>query len=187
MPNLQEKYKKEIIPKLKKDLELKNSMECPCVQKIVINTGTGKIVVKDPAKKDDLLKKIFTDMATISGQKPQIRQAKKSISGFKLREGMPIGARVTLRGERMYDFLERLINVVFPRIRDFKGIKISSIDKSGNITIGIKDQLTFPEISADNTDFFFGMEITIVTSTNNKEKGIKLLKELGIPFVKEDK
>jgi large subunit ribosomal protein L5 len=185
MSNLKEKYKKEVIPKLKKEMNLKSSMECPFIEKIVVNVGVGKIAVSDNSKKKELLERISKDIATVTGQKPQVRPARKSISGFKLREGMPIGLRTTLRRKKMYDFLEKLINVVFPRVRDFKGIKRSSIDKDGNLTIGIKEQLAFPEISADETDLFFGMEITIVTSTKEKEKGVRLLEEVGIPFMKE--
>jgi large subunit ribosomal protein L5 len=185
MSNLKEKYKKEIITKLKKEMNLKSSMECPFIEKIVVNVGVGNIAVSDNSKKKELLARISKDIAVITGQKPQVRPARKSISGFKLREGMPIGLRVTLRKKRMYDFLEKLINVALPRVRDFKGVKRSSVDSDGSITIGIKEQLVFPEISADDTDLFFGMEITIVTSTKEKEKGVRLLEEVGIPFMKE--
>jgi large subunit ribosomal protein L5 len=187
MSNLQEKYKKEIVSELKKELGLKNVLQCPKVEKIVVNVGIGKLVVKDSGKKDEILKKITKDLARITGQKPQVRPAKKSVSGFSLRQGMPIGLRVTLRGKRMYHFLERLNGIVFPRVRDFQGIKLSCFDKNGNITIGIQEQLVFPEIPADETDFFFGMEITIVTSTTKKEHGVLLLRKLGVPLVKENK
>lgn len=187
MLNLQEKYKKEIAPELKKELQLKNLLEVPKIEKIVVNVGVGKIVTKDSGKKDDILKKVSEDLARITGQKAQIRPAKKSVSGFSLRQGMPIGLRVTLRGKRMYQFLERLNNVVFPRVRDFQGIKLSCFDKSGNITIGVQEQLVFPEISADETDFFFGMEITIVTSATEKNSGMLLLRKLGVPLIKENK
>ncbi|MCF7845354.1 MAG: 50S ribosomal protein L5 [Candidatus Pacebacteria bacterium] len=185
MSNLKEKYKKEIIPKLSKEMKLKSSMECPFIEKVVVNVGVGNLAVSDNSKKKELLARISKDISVITGQKPQVRPARKSISGFKLREGMPIGMRVTLRKKRMYDFLEKLINVALPRVRDFKGIKRSSVDGDGNITIGIKEQLVFPEISADDTDLFFGMEITIVTSTKEKEQGIRLLEELGVPFMKQ--
>lgn len=187
MAILREKYKKEILPALKKELGLKNILECPKVSKVVINVGVGKFTTKDTKRKDEVLKKVSDDLKTISGQKPQICAAKKSVSGFSLREKMPIGLKVTLRGERMYDFLERLIHIVLPRIRDFQGIKVSSVDKTGNLTIGLEEQLVFPEISADDTDFFFGMEITIVTSTKDKNASIELLKKIGVPLSFEGK
>jgi len=186
MQSLQEKYKKEVLPELKKQFELKNSLECPRPEKIVVNVGVGNWVTKDPGKKDDVLKKISGDLMLITGQKPQVRPARKSISGFRLREGMPAGLRVTLRGKRMYQFLEKLIHVVFPRIRDFQGIKLSSVDKNGNLTVGVDEQLIFPEISADETNFFFGMEITVVTSAEKREEGLELLRKLGVPFAVTD-
>ncbi len=182
---LQEKYKKEIVPALKKELSLKNNLQCPRVEKVVINVGIGRWVTKDSSKRDDVIKKVSSDLMAITGQKPQARPAKKSISGFSLRQGMPVGLRITLRGNRMYDFLDRMINIVFPRVRDFHGINLSSIDNCGNLTVGIKEQLVFPEISADDTDFFFSMEITVVTSTKNKEDGLLLLRKLGVPIKKE--
>ncbi len=182
---LQEKYKKEIVPALKEELSLKNILQCPKVSKIVVNVGIGRWVTKDSSKRDDVIKKISADLISITGQKPQIRPAKKSISGFSLRQGMPVGLRVTLRGKRMYDFLDRMINIVFPRIRDFQGINLSSIDKCGNLTVGIKEQLVFPEISADNTDFFFSMEVTVVTSAKTREDGLLLLRKIGVPIKKE--
>jgi len=187
MTSLQEKYKKEILPDLKKQLNVKNVLECPRLEKIVVNVGIGRWVTKDSSRRDEVLKKVSEDLKLITGQKPQIRPAKKSVSGFSLREGMPVGLRVTVRGRRMYHFMERLIHVVFPRIRDFQGIKETSIDKAGNLTVGIDEQLVFPEISGDDTDFFFGMEITIVTSAKNKEEGLMLLKKLGVPLKQENK
>ncbi len=186
MVTLKEKYQKEIVPELKKEFGLKNQLECPRMQKVVINVGIGKWVTKDSARKEEVLKKVSEDLKLITGQRPQIMPAKKSVSGFGLREGMPAGLRVTLRGERMYHFVERLVHIVFPRVRDFQGIKTSSIDKEGNLTVGLQEQLVFPEISADDTDFFFGMEITIVTSAKNKEEGVALLKKLGVPLQKEE-
>ncbi len=185
MTFLKEKYKEEIVPELKKELELKNQMECPRMEKIVVNVGIGRWTTKDSSRKNEVIKNISGDLMTITGQKPEIRPAKKSVSGFSLREGTPVGMRVTLRGKRMYHFLERLIYSVFPRIRDFQGIKISAIDKGGNLTVGLQDQIVFPEISADNTDFFFGMEITFVNSARNKEEGLLLLRKLGVPMQKE--
>jgi large subunit ribosomal protein L5 len=185
MMRLKEKYKKEVAPELKKEFSLKSDLQCPKIEKVVVNVGIGKWVTKDSSRRDDVLKKVSADLKTITGQKAQIRPAKQSISGFSLREGMPVGLRVTLRGERMYSFLERLIHVVFPRVRDFQGIKMSSIDKCGNLTVGLSEQLVFPEISADDTDFFFGMEITVVTSTKEKEEGEALLRKIGIPLEKK--
>ncbi len=186
MMKLQEKYKKEIAPELKKELSLKNLLQSPKIEKVVVNTGIGRWVSKDSSKKDEVIKKVSADLMAITGQKPQIRPAKKSISGFSLREGMPNGLRVTLRGKRMYDFLDRMINIVLPRVRDFQGINLSSIDKCGNLTVGVKEQLVFPEISADDTDFFFSMEITVVTSAKNKEDGLLLLRKIGMPIRKEE-
>ncbi len=182
---LQEKYKKDIIPALKEELALKNKLQCPRVEKIVVNVGIGRWVTKDTNKREEVIKKVSSDIMTITGQKPQIRPAKKSISGFSLRQGMPIGLRVTLRGKRMYDFLDRIINIVFPRVRDFQGINLSSIDSCGNLTVGIKEQIVFPEISADDTDFFFSLEITVVTSSKNKEEGLLLLRKIGMPIKNE--
>lgn len=182
MSSLQEKYTKQIAPELKKELGMKNILQVPGLEKIVVNVGVGNWVTKDTSRKNEVLKKVSHDLALITGQKPQTRPAKKSVSGFSLREGMPVGLKVTLRGKRMYQFLERLVHVVFPRIRDFQGIKDSAIDRNGNITIGLSEQLVFPEISADDTDFFFGMEITIANSAKTKEEGIALLKKLGVPL-----
>ena len=179
---LQERYQKEVAPKLKKDLKLKNVLESPGIEKVVVNVGVGKWVTKDTTRREEVLKKVSEDLKLITGQKPQIRPAKKSISGFSVREGMPVGLKVTLRGKRMYDFLEKMIHVVFPRVRDFQGVKETMVDKSGNITVGITEQLVFPEISADNTDFFFGMEVTVTTSAKNKEEGLALLREIGFPL-----
>ncbi len=182
MSSLQEKYKNKIFPELKKKFGFKNILDCPRPDKIVVNVGIGQRVVKDPSKRDDLIKKISNDLALITGQKPHIRKARKSISGFSVREKMPVGLRVTLRGKRMNQFLDKLINAVLPRIRDFQGINESSVDGEGNLTIGIKEQLVFPEISSDDVDVFFGMEITIVTTKTNREESLELLKMIGIPF-----
>ncbi len=181
---LQEKYKKEVIPALQKKMGLKNIFSCPKILKVVVNVGVGKRVLKDSSKKDDILKRISEDLTIITGQRPQIRNAKSSISGFGVRKGMPVGLRVVLRNKKMYGFLEKLINVVFPRVRDFQGINPSSIDNEGNITIGIAEQLVFPEISPDNVSEFFGMEVTIVTTAKNKQEGEELLRQLGFPLIK---
>ncbi len=184
MSNLREKYYKEVVPYLQKELNRKTILACPKVSKIVVNVGTGKRTIKDASKRDQILKSISEDLSLITGQRPQITKAKKSISGFSVREGMPVGLRVTLRGKRMYDFLDRLINIVLPRVRDFRGINISSIDKEGNITLGLVEHTVFPEIAPENISQFFGMEITIATTSKNKEEGEKLLKQLGFPFKK---
>ncbi len=186
MTGLKEKYQKEIVPELKKELGLKNLLECPKVEKVVLNVGVGNWVTKDTSRKEEVLKKVSEDLKMITGQKPQPVPAKKSISGFSLREGMPIGLKVTLRKDRMYSFIDRFVHVVLPRVRDFQGVQRSSIDKSGNLTIGLKEQVVFPEIYADDTDFFFGVEVTITTSAKNKEEGIALLGKIGIPFQKQE-
>ena len=183
--NLQSNYKKNIVLELKKELGLKNVLECPRVKKVVVNVGIGQWVAKDSSKREEVVKKVTDDLMMITGQKPQVRPAKQSISGFSLRKGTPIGLRSTLRGKRAYDFLDRLINVVFPRVRDFQGVKMSSVDERGNITVGVTEQLVFPEISADDTDFFFGLEITIATTARNREEGIALLQKMKFPFKKE--
>ncbi len=180
--NLEQEYKEKIIPKLKEKLGLKNPWECPRPEKVVINVGVGKWVGSDASKREEVLKSISEDLSHITGQRPQITKARKSISGFSLREGSPVGLKVTLRGKRMYYFLERLIHLVFPRIRDFQGIKVSSVDKQGNLTVGLEEQLIFPEISPEKTNIFFGMEITITTTARNREEGIELLRNLGVPF-----
>jgi len=181
---IEEKYKKEVVPALCKKFGLKNTLSCPGISKIVVNTGVGKRTLKDSGKKEEIIKNISEDLKAITGQKPQERMAKKSVSGFSLRKGMIIGLRVTLRGKRMYQFLDKLINVVLPRVRDFQGVNVSSIDSDGNITVGIKEHLVFPEIAPEKAVEFFGMEITIVTTAKSKEEGEELLRHLGFPLKK---
>ena len=159
----------------------------PKIQKIVINSGVGKMVNVSKGKEitkgdEDIIKDLVSEFSLITGQKPQILRAKKSIAGFKLRAGMISGVRATLRGAKMRDFLSRLINIAFPRTRDFSGLEEKAVDKSGNLTIGIKEQIIFPEIPHDKARKIWGMEVTIVTSANNRQEGIKMLKELGVPF-----
>jgi len=180
--SLQEKYKNKVVPAVCEKMGLKNAFSCPKVSKVVVNVGIGGRVLKDYSKRDEVIEAISKDLAVITGQRPQKRKAKKSVSGFSLRKGMPIGLRVTLRGKRMYDFLDKLINVVFPRVRDFQGVEPSSIDNEGNITVGIKEHLVFPEISPEKVTEFFGMEITVVTTAKNKEEGEELLRQLGFPL-----
>lgn len=180
---LKEKYEKIVIPEMMKKFKIKNKMAVPKILKVVINTGFGKLIgdkSKDEQKK--IQEAILHDLALISGQKPILTTAKKSISGFKLKKGTPIGAKVTLRRERMYDFLEKLINVTLPRCRDFWGIEKKSVDENGNLTIGIREHSAFPEISLEKAKLIFGLEINIVTNAKDREKGLELFKLLGFPI-----
>jgi large subunit ribosomal protein L5 len=176
---LQTKYNEEIVPALMSELGLKNVMEAPKLEKIVVNMGVG-----EATQNVKLMDAAIGDLTIITGQKPVVRKAKKSEAGFKLREGMPIGAKVTLRKERMYDFLDRLVNVVLPRVRDFEGISAKAFDGRGNYSLGLVDQLVFPEIEYDKVEKLFGMSITIVSSAKNDEEGRALLKAFGMPFKK---
>jgi len=176
---LEEKYKKEIMPKLKEKFGYKNSFSVPKIEKVVVNIGIGSTVV---AKDEKAQESITKDMILITGQKPLVTLAKKAIATFKVREGMPVGLKVTLRKKRMYDFLFRLINVVLPRTRDFRGLNVKSIDGEGNLNIGIKEHLIFPEISQDDIRRIFGMEITVVTSAKNREQALELYKLMGFPI-----
>ena len=175
--SLKHRYKETIQPKLLKDLSFSNIHQVPKVLRININRGLG-----EAAQNSKALEASLSEIATITGQKAIVTKAKKAIAGFKIREGMPIGCAVTLRGERMYAFLERLINLALPRIRDFRGVSPKSFDGRGNYTLGVKEQLIFPEISFDKVDTIRGMDITIVTSAKNDEEGKALLKEMGMPF-----
>ncbi len=177
--SLKNSYRETIRPKLLKDLGLSNIHQVPKVVKVNVNRGLG-----EAAQNSKTLEASLSEMATITGQKALVTRAKKAIAGFKIRQGMPIGCTVTLRGERMYAFLERLINLALPRIRDFRGVSPKSFDGRGNYTLGVKEQLIFPEISFDKIDSIRGMDITIVTSARSDEEGRALLKALGIPFRK---
>jgi len=177
MSRLYEKYKNTIKDELKKELNLKNIMMVPKLEKIVINSGVG-----EATQNIKLLDKVIEELATISGQHPVTRRAKKSIAAFRLRAGMPVGATVTLRGIRMYEFMDRLVSVVMPRIKDFRGVSPKSFDGSGNYTVAIKDQLVFPEINYSKVEKTKGMSITFVTSAKTDELGRALLKHLGMPF-----
>ncbi len=179
MVRLQEIYYKEVVPKLKKDLQLKNAMEVPRLQKIVLNMGVGEAITNPK-----FLDAAVEDLRTISGQQPIVTRAKKSISNFKLRAGMPIGCAVTLRRERMYEFMDRLINFAIPRIRDFRGIRPKGFDGRGNYTLGVKEQLIFPEIDYDKIDKVRGLSITFVTNSKTDEGAFALLREMGMPFRK---
>jgi len=177
MNRLKEKFVKEVRPALQKHLKLANPMAVPQIKKIVINVGVGK-TLKDPK----FLDAIINDLKTIAGQMPVKTMARKSIAGFKIRENQVVGVTVTLRGQRMYDFLDKLINSAMPRIRDFRGVSPKSFDGRGNYHIGVREQLVFPEISEESIDHVFGFEISIVTNAGNDEKGRELLKSLGFPF-----
>lgn len=176
---LRELYQKEILPQLKEKFNLKNPFVTPRITKVVINTGFGRY-----SKEKDFVQNVEESLAKITGQKPVMTKAKKSISGFKVREGMLIGATVVLRKQKMYDFIEKLVAITFPRVRDFRGISQKSVDKSGNLTIGFKDHTAFPEISGEEIEKVFGLEVTIVTNINDREKSLELFKLLGFPFKK---
>lgn len=179
MSRLKEKYQKEITPALMSKFDYTSVMQVPKVDKIVINMGVGDAVQNTKA-----LDAAVEDLTIISGQKPVVTKAKKSIAGFRLREGMPIGTKVTLRGERMYEFLDKLIAVSLPRVRDFRGVSNKSFDGRGNYTLGVKEQLIFPEIDFDKVSKVRGMDIVIVTTANSDEEAHELLAQCGMPFQK---
>ena len=176
---LKEDYNKDIVPKLKEQFGYTNIHQVPKVNKIIINRGLG-----EASQNAKALESSLNELATITGQKPVVTRAKKAIAGFKIRQGMPVGVMVTLRGERMYAFLERLIHLALPRIRDFRGISPKSFDGRGNYSLGVREQLIFPEIDYDTIDQIRGMDISIVTTANTDEEGRALLKEMGMPFRK---
>lgn len=180
VPRLKARYVEEIRDRLKADLELGNVMEVPRLEKIVINVGVGGAV-----ENKGLLEKVVADITLIAGQKPVITRAKKSIAGFKLREGNPIGVKVTLRGDRMWEFFDRLITLAIPRVRDFRGLPPRSFDGRGNYTFGVTEQLIFPEIDYDKVDASRGMDITIVTTARNDAEGKALLDAFSFPFRRE--
>ena len=176
MARLKDRYREEIAPALKERFEIQNPMRIPGLEKIVVNMGVGEAVVNSRA-----LDGAVEDLAKITGQKPQIRRARKSIAGFKIREGMPIGARVTLRNERMWEFLDRFVSVALPRVRDFRGISPRSFDGRGNYAIGLREQVIFPEISYDAIDATRGLDVAVVTTTESDEEARELLRLLGMP------
>jgi len=180
-PTLKERYKKEVVPALKEKFQYKSVMQVPKLLKISLNKGIG-----DAVADKKLIDIGVEELTTITGQKAIPTIAKKSVSNFKLREGMPIGARVTLRGDIMYEFLDRLVNISLPRVRDFKGISEKSFDGRGNYTLGVKEQIIFPEISIDKIKKISGMDITFVTSANTDEEAYELLKLFGMPFKKRN-
>ena len=179
VPRLRKKYREEVVPALMKKFGYKNVMEVPKIEKIVVNMGVGEAVqnIKE-------LENAMNDLALITGQKPSVRRAKRSEAGFKLRKGMPIGAKVTLRRDRMWDFLDRLISIALPRTRDFKGLSPKSFDGRGNYNFGLEEQTVFPEIDYDKVDKIRGMNITIVTTAETDEEAKALLEALGFPFRK---
>jgi large subunit ribosomal protein L5 len=183
--SIKEKYKSKAVPQLKEKFGYKNIMSIPKIKKVVINTGFGKIVsskTKDEQRK--FSEYIINNIGTVCGQKPVLTVAKQSISTFKLREGNIIGAKVTLRGRKMNDFIEKLINIVLPRSRDFQGINLKSVDNNGNLNLGIKEHIVFPEISPEKSPIILGIEVTIVTDAKTKEEGLELFKLLDFPFKK---
>jgi len=177
MARLRETYKSDIKPALQKELGIKNVMAVPSISKIVVNMGVG-----EAAQNSKLLEGAIVDMTAITGQKPVVTKARVSIANFKLREGMGVGCRVTLRGAQMWEFMDRLVNIALPRIRDFKGVSPKSFDGRGNYTLGIKEQIIFPEIEYDKVDKIRGMDITICTTARTNEEGLALLKHFRMPF-----
>jgi large subunit ribosomal protein L5 len=180
MNHMRERYQKEVAPALLKTLNLDNVMQIPKVKKVVVNVGVGEALDNPKA-----LEAAVEDITKITGQKPIVTKARKSIANFKLREGRAIGVKVTLRGERMWDFLDRLINIALPRVRDFRGVPTDAFDGRGNYTLGLREQLVFPEIDYDKIDKLRGLEISIITSARTDEEGRQLLKLLGMPFKKD--
>ena len=180
MNRLLEKYKDTVKPSLMKEFNYSSVMECPKLEKVVINLGVGDAIENPKA-----LEEAVNELTAIAGQKPVITKAKKSIANFKLREGMSIGCKVTLRGERMYEFLDKLMNVSLPRVRDFHGVSATAFDGRGNYTLGIKEQLIFPEINFDKVNKVRGMDIVIVTSAKTNKEAYALLEQLGMPFIKK--
>jgi large subunit ribosomal protein L5 len=185
METIKQKYEKKVIPGLKEKFGYKNRMAMPKILKVVVNTGFGKVM--GPKTKDEQKKYtdyIVSNISQIAGQKPVLTVARKSISSFKLREGSSVGAKVTLRGKRMYDFLEKLVNVVLPRSRDFRGITLSAIDEGGKLNLGIKEHIIFPEISPEKSVIIIGLQINIVTSAKNRDEGLELFRLLDFPLKK---
>ena len=177
MARLKDRYNEEIAPTLKERFGIENPMRIPRLEKIVVNMGVG-----EASQNSRALDGAMEDLATITGQKAQMRRARKSIAGFKIREGMPVGARVTLRGERMWEFLDRLVSVALPRVRDFRGVSPNSFDGHGNYALGLREQLIFPEISYDAIDTTRGLDVAVVTTTESDEEARELLRLLGMPF-----
>jgi len=180
MNNLEEKYRQEIRPKLTKEFALTNVLAVPSVVKVVLNIGLGQA-----SQDKNLIDKAAEDLKTITGQKPRVNKARLAIDGFKIRKNDPIGLMVTLRGKRMYDFLEKLVKIVLPRLRDFKGVSNSGFDGRGNYNLGLSEQIVFPEIDYAKIDKIRGLQVTIVTNARDNQKAKRLLEELGVPFEKD--
>jgi large subunit ribosomal protein L5 len=181
MNKMQEKYNQEVVPALRKTFDLKNIMQVPRIEKVVVNIGMGEAMDNPKA-----LEAAVSDLTTVTGQKPITTKARKSIANFKLREGRLIGTKVTLRGDRMWAFLDRLMNTALPRVRDFRGVSANAFDGRGNYTLGLRDQLIFPEIEYDKIDKLRGMEVTIVTTARNDDQARVMLQLLGMPFIKKE-
>ena len=179
MNRLEQKYKETVIPALMKEFNYKSVMEVPAIEKVVINIGVG-----DAISNSKLLDEAVADLATITGQKPVVTRAKKSIANFKVREGMPIGCKVTLRKEKMYEFMDKLMNISLPRVRDFRGVSTTSFDGRGNYTLGVNEQLIFPEINYDKVNKVRGMDIVVVTTAKTNDEAKALLSAMGMPFKK---
>ena len=177
VPRLKQRYEQETRARLKEDLGLESIMQVPRIEKITLNMGVGEAKTNARA-----LDAAIDELTLIAGQRAQMRRAKKSIAGFKIREGMPLGAKVTLRGARMYEFLDRLVSIALPRIRDFRGLSPQSFDGRGNYSLGVREQIIFPEINYDDVDTVRGLDVTITTSAKTDEEGLALLRELGLPF-----
>lgn len=183
MMRLKEKYQKEVIPHMVERFGYKSVMAAPRVEKVMVNTGFGRLIAGQTSEEQKkVYELILNDLSLVCGQRPVLTKTKKSISGFKTRKGMAIGAKVTLRGRKMYDFLDRIIHIALPRSRDFWGIDTKSFDKKGNLTIGIKEHIVFPEVSPEKAKTIFGLEITIITTAKAREEGIELLKSMGFPI-----
>ena len=179
---LKDKYKKQILPELKKELSLKNDLTVPALEKVVLNVGFGR-----HSKEKDYIANVEKGLTAIAGQKVVLTTAKKSISAFKVREGMTVGAKVTLRGDRMYDFVDKLVNVTFPRVRDFRGLNNKAVDRTGNLTIGFKDHSAFPEIKVEDINDVYGLEVSLSTTAKNRKEGLALFSLIGFPFKKDTK
>ena len=186
MSSLQTQFQKKIIPELQKTLGLENKMAVPRLSKIVVNSGIGRLVTSSGQNREKIMADIEKILSLITGQKPSPRRAEKSIAGFKLRQGEVVGFKVTLRGKRMYDFLERFIGIALPRSRDFRGIPLTSVDQHGNLTVGVREHIIFPEVASEDTRQLYGFEITLVPTTHNRDRAIALFRAFGVPFSKQN-
>jgi len=177
--SIKEKYSKEVIQEMKEKFAFKNALQVPRIQKVVVNAGIGKFI-----KDSNIVKDVVASIEVITGQKAILTKAKTSIAGFKIREGLEVGVKVTLRGQRMWQFLDRLVGASIPRIKDFQGIKESSVDSNGNLNIGLKEHVIFPEIMAENVKNVFGLQVVVVTNAKTREEGLELFRVLGFPIIK---